>query len=285
MVDGSYQSLEALPIEHLQIVFVASSSCSDEDAPAGSSPACQQRAAPKNSLANGFTSPAPPKIQDVKAKSKKTPNKTVASKKVTGKDRGKVRRAGPERKLGEEEEVLDAPPDGFPLRRVISIEEDHLPHLLQGGPQPLLHQLSEEDDEVQDAREAPVHLETSVALAAATPPSGHPAVRASRGAPTLKKPHVSLSSRGQPVGKEAHQVHPELPVKSDLKRVPTVISRVQKATEGALFAPDRLFKVVLVGNSSVGKTSLLRSFCEGRFHPSTTATVGEHSGVAAVSWL
>uniref|UniRef100_H3C1B1 Uncharacterized protein n=1 Tax=Tetraodon nigroviridis TaxID=99883 RepID=H3C1B1_TETNG len=37
---------------------------------------------------------------------------------------------------------------------------------------------------------------------------------------------------------------------------------------------DRLFKVVLVGNSSVGKTSLLRSFCEGRFHPSTTATVG-----------
>lgn len=54
-----------------------------------------------------------------------------------------------------------------------------------------------------------------------------------------------------------------------------MISRVQKATEGALFAPDRLFKVVLVGNSSVGKTSLLRSFCEGRFHPSTTATVGE----------
>lgn len=42
-----------------------------------------------------------------------------------------------------------------------------------------------------------------------------------------------------------------------------------------MLAPDRLFKVVLVGNSSVGKTSLLRSFCEGRFHPSTTATVGE----------
>lgn len=50
---------------------------------------------------------------------------------------------------------------------------------------------------------------------------------------------------------------------------------LQKAKEGALFAPDRLFKVVLVGNSCVGKTSLLRSFCEGRFHPSTTATVGE----------
>lgn len=49
----------------------------------------------------------------------------------------------------------------------------------------------------------------------------------------------------------------------------------QKSKEGALLAPDRLFKVVLVGNSSVGKTSLLRSFCEGRFHPSTIATVGE----------
>lgn len=51
--------------------------------------------------------------------------------------------------------------------------------------------------------------------------------------------------------------------------------RLQKPNEGSLFAPDRLFKVVLVGNSSVGKTSLLRSFCEGRFHPSTIATVGE----------
>lgn len=58
---------------------------------------------------------------------------------------------------------------------------------------------------------------------------------------------------------------------------PIFLSRVvvQKAREGALLAPDRLFKVVLVGNSSVGKTSLLRSFCEGRFQPSTIATVGE----------
>lgn len=54
-----------------------------------------------------------------------------------------------------------------------------------------------------------------------------------------------------------------------------LFDRLQKPNEGSLFAPDRLFKVVLVGNSSVGKTSLLRSFCEGRFHPSTIATVGE----------
>uniref|UniRef100_A0A8D3DA38 Calcium release activated channel regulator 2Ab n=1 Tax=Scophthalmus maximus TaxID=52904 RepID=A0A8D3DA38_SCOMX len=50
--------------------------------------------------------------------------------------------------------------------------------------------------------------------------------------------------------------------------------RCDKTREAALFVPDRLFKVVLVGNSSVGKTSLLRSFCEGRFHAATTATVG-----------
>lgn len=57
---------------------------------------------------------------------------------------------------------------------------------------------------------------------------------------------------------------------------------LQKPNEGSLFAPDRLFKVVLVGNSSVGKTSLLRSFCEGRFHPSTIATVGEKE--KTLSW-
>lgn len=55
---------------------------------------------------------------------------------------------------------------------------------------------------------------------------------------------------------------------------------LQNTRAAALFAPDRLFKVVLVGNSSVGKTSLLRSFCEGRFHPSTTATVGEKRNIA-----
>uniref|UniRef100_A0A8C6TKT3 Calcium release activated channel regulator 2Ab n=1 Tax=Neogobius melanostomus TaxID=47308 RepID=A0A8C6TKT3_9GOBI len=103
-------------------------------------------------------------------------------------------------------------PDGWPLRRVISIEEDHLPHLLHGGPQPLLHQLSEEeeDEEEEEAEEAQSDMEASVI----------------------------------------------------------------KTSEATLLPPDRLFKVVLVGNSSVGKTSLLCSFCEGRFHPTTTATVG-----------
>ncbi|XP_076578558.1 EF-hand calcium-binding domain-containing protein 4B [Chaetodon auriga] len=265
LVDGSYQSLEALPIEHLQIVFVASSSCSEDDTTPSStttisSPVCQQRpAAKKNSgLANGYSSPAPPKVHDVRAKAKKSPSKMAAAKKVTGKDRVRAKKVETEKKIGVEEEVLDAPPDGWPLRRVISIEEDHLPHLLQGGPQPLLHQLSEEEDEEEEVEEeAQGDLETSVVMAA-TPPSSHPLVPVSEEAPLVRKSRSTrpkttpMSPRGQPVGKETQQ----------------------KANEAALLAPDRLFKVVLVGNSSVGKTSLLRSFCEGRFHPSTTATVG-----------
>lgn len=273
-MDASYQSLEALPIEHLQIVFVASSSCSDDDAPA-----CQQRPPSENSPPNGFTKPASPQAPELKGKSKKSP-----SKRVTGKERGRTRGAGPEKQAGEAEEVLDAPPEGFPLRRVISIEEDHLAHLLHGGPQPLLHQLSEEDGEEQNARDAPSDLGTSVASAAATPPSSHLPVQVS---PRTKKSHFNLTSRG----KETQQVRPAAARRKSaalmLKTRPAfcAIVSLQRAKEELLFAPDRLFKVVLVGNSSVGKTSLLRSFCEGRFHPTTTATVGENSGVGPVRWL
>ncbi|XP_008291044.1 ras and EF-hand domain-containing protein [Stegastes partitus] len=224
-----------------------------------SSPACQQRpSVKKNSgLANGYTQP---KAQEVKAKAKKPPSKMATTKRVMGKERERSKKVEIEKKAGVEEEVLDAPPDGWPLRRVISIEEDHLPHLLLGGPQLLMHQLSEEeDDEEEEEEEAQSDIESSVVMAtdvSATLPSSQIPVlkdaspaRKSRFTRTKKTPAFP---RGQPVGKETQQ----------------------KAKEGALFAPDRLFKVVLVGNSSVGKTSLLRSFCEGRFHPSTTATVG-----------
>uniref|UniRef100_A0A8D3C658 Calcium release activated channel regulator 2Ab n=1 Tax=Scophthalmus maximus TaxID=52904 RepID=A0A8D3C658_SCOMX len=132
---------------------------------------------------------------------------TAAARRVPRKDRERGKKVETGTKSEVEEEVLDAPPDGWPLRRVISIEEDHLAHLLLGGPQPLL--------DTESAKKTPT------------------------------------SARGQPVGKETQQTR-----------------------EAALFVPDRLFKVVLVGNSSVGKTSLLRSFCEGRFHAATTATVG-----------
>ncbi|XP_062415971.1 EF-hand calcium-binding domain-containing protein 4B isoform X2 [Pungitius pungitius] len=222
-----------------------------------STPACQQRPAGKKhtGLANGYANPAPSKAHDAKPKAKKSAGKMAATKRVTAKDRAK--RVEVKKKTGAKEEVLDAPPDGWPLRRVISIEEDHLPHLLQGGPQPLLHQLSEEEDEMADEEEeeeeeeeegAQSDLESSV-----VPPPSHVPVSAE--APPARKSRVKktpMSPRGQSVGKETHQ----------------------NAREAAPFAPDRLFKVVLVGNSSVGKTSLLRSFCEGRFRPSTTATVG-----------
>ncbi|XP_056425481.1 EF-hand calcium-binding domain-containing protein 4B isoform X2 [Hyla sarda] len=62
---------------------------------------------------------------------------------------------------------------------------------------------------------------------------------------------VPSSPRGQPVGKET------LPNE-----------------EHIYYPPDRLFKIVLVGNSSVGKTSFLRRFCEDSFYPGTSATVG-----------
>ncbi|XP_078137547.1 EF-hand calcium-binding domain-containing protein 4B isoform X2 [Sander vitreus] len=219
-----------------------------------SAPTCQQRpTARKNSgLANGYTNPAPTKVHDVKAKAKKSPGKMAATKRVTGKDRERAKKVEIEKKTGVEEEALDAPLDGWPLRRVISIEEDHLPHLLQGGPHFLLHQLSEEEDEVNDEEEEEAQSDVETTT---TPPSSHAHVLAetppARNSRFTRAKTTAMSPRGQPVGKET-----------------------QQTKEGALFVPDRLFKVVLVGNSSVGKTSLLRSFCEGRFHPSTIATVG-----------
>ncbi|XP_024861407.1 ras and EF-hand domain-containing protein isoform X2 [Kryptolebias marmoratus] len=224
---------------------------SDDDTPTATpskAASCQKRPSAKKSsnLTNGNVSPAQPKVPDVKAKTRRPSGKTGATKERTEKTE-----TGGEVEVGVEEEVLDVPADGWPLRRVISIEEDHLPHLLQGGPQPLTRQLSEE--EVLSDNESSLVKATGVAV---TPPS-RLATEATE-APSAKKSHFTrkkktpVSSRARPFGKETQQ----------------------KTKERELFVPDRLFKVVLVGNSSVGKTSLLRSFCEGRFHPSTTATVG-----------
>uniref|UniRef100_F6PSV8 Calcium release activated channel regulator 2A n=1 Tax=Monodelphis domestica TaxID=13616 RepID=F6PSV8_MONDO len=81
-------------------------------------------------------------------------------------------------------------------------------------------------------------------------------------APSLES--TLASPREQPVGKE------------------TVVHEESSAT-----SPDRLFKIVFVGNSSVGKTSFLRRFCEDRFCPGTAATVGDErdkSQVALQLW-
>ncbi|XP_036156345.1 EF-hand calcium-binding domain-containing protein 4B isoform X1 [Myotis myotis] len=114
------------------------------------------------------------------------------------------------------------------LRRIISIEEDPLPQLLDGSFERPLSKCPEEEEisnqgvEGQSQQSQPSQGEL-----------------------------VPTSPRGQPVGKEA-------------------LSK----EEGSLSTPDRLFKIVFVGNSAVGKTSFLRRFCDDRFSPGMTATVG-----------
>ncbi|XP_036313064.1 EF-hand calcium-binding domain-containing protein 4B isoform X1 [Pipistrellus kuhlii] len=114
------------------------------------------------------------------------------------------------------------------LRRIISIEEDPLPQLLDGSFERPLSKCPEEEEvsdqgvEGQSQQAQPSQLEL-----------------------------MPTSPRGQPVGKEA-------------------LSK----EEGTLSTPDRLFKIVFVGNSAVGKTSFLRRFCDDQFSPGMTATVG-----------
>ncbi|KAJ0056912.1 hypothetical protein NL108_000715 [Boleophthalmus pectinirostris] len=276
----------ALPIEHLQIVFVASSSCSDDDAPSvvSSTASGLQRSTSKKSPAIP-TSPAKaaqPATQDSKTKVRKPASKIPTSKRLMPKDRERAKKSEKGRSPHVDEVGLDSPPDGWPLRRVISIEEDHLPHLLHGGPQPLLHQLSEEEEEdEEEAEEAQSDIEASVVTDLSST-----ALRSSSEPIDITQPKKSLftwarktpmSPRGQPVGKETQQVGPQCIFYMYFNWNNNMISYSyfpQKTSEATLLPPDRLFKVVLVGNSSVGKTSLLRSFCEGRFHPTTTATIG-----------
>ncbi|XP_063784535.1 EF-hand calcium-binding domain-containing protein 4B [Pseudophryne corroboree] len=71
---------------------------------------------------------------------------------------------------------------------------------------------------------------------------------------------VPTSPRGQPVGKET-----------------------MPNEERVYCPPDRLFKIVMVGNSSVGKTSFLRRFCEDSFYPGSSATVGIDYSVKTVT--
>uniref|UniRef100_A0A3Q3DU56 Calcium release activated channel regulator 2A n=1 Tax=Hippocampus comes TaxID=109280 RepID=A0A3Q3DU56_HIPCM len=127
------------------------------------------------------------------------------------------------------------------LQRIISIEEDHLPHLLQNGTQAQIPlQPFIEGEDVSDHEEN-IDLEMSDIYHAQPKPS--------QGAGEISQ--TPMSPRGQPVGKET-SINEE--------RSPSL--------------PDRLFKIVLVGNSNVGKTSLLRRFCDDCFNLDTSATVG-----------
>ncbi len=96
--------------------------------------------------------------------------------------------------------VEDSPPDGWPLRRVISIEEDHLPHL-QGDPHHLLHQLSEEEERgnLQTSSLNP----SNASLASADSPLPVREKKPSKN--KLIRGNMPSSARGQPVGKETLQ--------------------------------------------------------------------------------
>uniref|UniRef100_A0A3Q4BUT6 EF-hand domain-containing protein n=1 Tax=Mola mola TaxID=94237 RepID=A0A3Q4BUT6_MOLML len=133
------------------------------------------------------------------------------------------------------------------LQRIISIEEDPLPHLLQGHcpAQSALQECSEKE-EASDSEEN-IDLVMSYIYPPAQQQKPNAAVE-QREAPT--------SLRGQPVGKE---------------------------TKAGAPPPDRLFKIVLVGNSSVGKTSLLKRFCDDSFQPGTSATVGIDYSVKTIT--
>ncbi|KAF4804358.1 EF-hand calcium-binding domain-containing protein 4B isoform X2 [Turdus rufiventris] len=121
------------------------------------------------------------------------------------------------------------------LQRIISIEEDHLPELLDRLVDKQLSRWTGEDENTFEMEMNNKAREQSIE-------------------------HSSSSSREQPVGKETL---------SNEERINSV--------------PERLFKIIFVGNSSVGKTSFLRRFCEDRFFPGTAATVGVDYNVRTVT--
>ncbi|KAM4572606.1 EF-hand calcium-binding domain-containing protein 4B [Odontesthes bonariensis] len=135
------------------------------------------------------------------------------------------------------------------FKRIISIEEDHLPHLLNECRAQNHLQKCDDGEEVSDSEEA---IDLVI-----YPRSSSDNMQRSE---SVEKRQIPTSPRGQPVGKET-SIHEE---------------------SGPL-APDRLFKIVLVGNSSVGKTSLLRRFCDDCFHPGTSATVGIDYSVKTIT--
>ncbi|XP_036963611.1 ras and EF-hand domain-containing protein homolog isoform X1 [Acanthopagrus latus] len=140
------------------------------------------------------------------------------------------------------------------LQRIISIEEDHLPHLLQDDCQ--VQTPLRECREAEDASD----IEDNIDLVMSDIYPHASAAQQQLLKETGEKRVTPTSPRGQPVGKE------------------TSIN-----DEGGPSPPDRLFKIVLVGNSSVGKTCLLRRFCDDSFHPGTSATVGIDYSVKTIT--
>ncbi|KAG7214917.1 hypothetical protein INR49_005192, partial [Caranx melampygus] len=157
------------------------------------------------------------------------------------------------------------------LQRIISIEEDHLPHLLQDDcqAQPPLQECSELE-EPSDSEE-----NIDLVMSDIFPPGS-----SAQSKVNVEKRETPTSPRGQPVGKET-----SISVRSSLHLPPTSAPMIPlfDQDEGSPSPPDRLFKIVLVGNSSVGKTSLLKRFCDDCFHPGTSATVGIDYSVKTIT--
>ncbi|KAG2459893.1 EFC4B protein, partial [Polypterus senegalus] len=139
------------------------------------------------------------------------------------------------------------------LQRIISIEEDHLPQFLEAEYEVQLNEWTEEEEEVDGTNQ-----ELVAKADRATEVDSNEVI--DKQSAQVSSSEAPSSPRGQPVGKE------------------TVGNE-----EGTLSTPDRMFKIVLVGNSSVGKTSLLRRFCDGCFYPGTSATVGIDYSVKTVT--
>ncbi|KAJ8245390.1 hypothetical protein GJAV_G00270240 [Gymnothorax javanicus] len=134
-----------------------------------------------------------------------------------------------------------------PLQPISSMEEDPRPQSLQPG-------CEEEEEEHTDLEMSCDNPTWDTAIQEVT---NHSLPVSHSVAPPT---HMATppSPRGQPVGKETVE------------------------HEWVSRALDRLFKIVLVGNSGVGKTCLLRRFCDDRFHPGTPATVGVDYSVKTV---
>ncbi|XP_047452202.1 EF-hand calcium-binding domain-containing protein 4B isoform X2 [Mugil cephalus] len=140
------------------------------------------------------------------------------------------------------------------FQRIISIEEDHLPYLLSDCQPPTPLPECNEQEEVSDGEEKIDLVMSDICPRASSAQQQH----SNR---SMEKSQTPASPRGQPVGEETSM----------------------NDEGGGPSAPDRLFKIVLVGNSSVGKTSLLRRFCDDSFHPGTSATVGIDYSVKTIA--
>ncbi|XP_058501895.1 EF-hand calcium-binding domain-containing protein 4B isoform X1 [Solea solea] len=133
------------------------------------------------------------------------------------------------------------------LQRIISIEEDHLPHLLHNDRQ--VQTALPECTEGEEASDSEENMD--LVMSDIYPCSSE----------NVEDRETPTSPRVQPVGKETSVNQEEI----------------------GPSAPDRLFKIVLVGNSNVGKTSLLQRFCDDCFHAGTSATVGVDFSVKTIT--